>query len=303
MDNTLNMFTLQQLSIKYPNIKIVGNLFITINRLVELKNYTNNVNDLTWCKDKNIDKLKAIPSGTIICSPLALNDCTNKNINYIITDKPRILFQDILTHYFYSPPVLGSISKHAAIHQNVKIGENVSIGNYTTIEEGCEIGNNVYIGNNNVILKGTIIKNHVFIGNNNTIGGIGFGYEKDEEGNFKLIPHIGNVVIHNQVEIGNNTCIDRAVLGSTIINQNCKIDNLVHISHNVEIGSNSVIIANALIGGSTIIGKNVWVAPSSSIINGVSVNNNSVIGLGAVVIKSVEENAVVVGNPAKNIKK
>ncbi len=90
---------------------------------------------------------------------------------------------------------------------------------------------------------------------------------KNEEGKYSIIPHMGNVVIKNQVEIGNNTCIDRAVLGSTIINENVKIDNLVHISHGVSLGANSLIIANTMIAGSSIIGENVWVSPSSSILN------------------------------------
>ena len=297
------MFTLQQLSIKYPSIKIVGNKFTNINNLVALKSYTEKQDDLTWCNDKNIEKVRALKSGTVICSKLILDSDLNEKINYIITEKPRKLFQEILVAYFYTPPVLGNISYSSCIHPTVKLGKKISIGNYTTIEEDCEIGDNVYIGNNNVILKGTKISDNVFIGHNNTIGGIGFGYEKNEQGHFILIPHIGNVVIHSYVEIGNNTCIDRAVLGSTIIHKNCKIDNLVHIAHNVEIGSNSVIIANAMIGGSVFIGENVWVAPTASIINGISLGDNSLVGLGSVVIKSVEKEQIMVGNPAKNIKK
>lgn len=103
---------------------------------------------------------------------------------------------------------------------------------------------------NTVILKDTIIEDNVVIGANNTIGGVGFGYEKDREGNFELIPHIGNVHIKRNVEIGNNTCIDRAVLGSTILEENVKVDNLVHIAHGVFVGRNSVVIANAMVAGS-----------------------------------------------------
>jgi UDP-3-O-[3-hydroxymyristoyl] glucosamine N-acyltransferase len=108
-------------------------------------------------------------------------------------------------------------------------------------------------------------------------------------------------VIEDGVEIGNNTTIDRAVLGSTFIRKNSKIDNLVHIAHGVEIGENSLIIANAMVAGSTSIGRNVWVAPSASIINKISVGDNSIIGMGAVVVRSVSEGQTIVGNPGKDI--
>jgi UDP-3-O-[3-hydroxymyristoyl] glucosamine N-acyltransferase len=158
------------------------------------------------------------------------------------------------------------------------------------------------IGHNNTIHKKTIIGNDVKIGSNNTIGGVGFGYEKNEFGKNEVLPHIGNVVIKNKVEVGNNTCIDKAVLGSTIICENVKIDNLVHIAHGVIIKDNSLIIANSMIGGSSIIGENVWVSPSVSIINKISVGDNSLVGMGAVVLKSLDQNTVSVGNPSKVIK-
>jgi UDP-3-O-[3-hydroxymyristoyl] glucosamine N-acyltransferase LpxD len=167
------------------------------------------------------------------------------------------------------------------------------------IEKDCTIGTRSKIGHNTVLLRGTQVGDDVIIGCNNTIGGTGFGYEKDDEGNYTIMPHLGNVVIHNKVEIGNNTCIDRAVIGSTIIGENVKIDNLVHIAHGVVIGKNSLIIANAMIGGSTVIGENCWVAPSASVINKGQVADNATVGMGAVVTKPVEKNSTVAGNPAR----
>jgi UDP-3-O-[3-hydroxymyristoyl] glucosamine N-acyltransferase len=128
---------------------------------------------------------------------------------------------------------------------------------------------------------------------------VGFGYEKDEDGHYQVIPHIGGVLIEENVEIGNNTCIDRAVLGNTILKKNCKIDNLVHIAHGVIVGENSLVIAHAMVGGSTVIGDNVWVAPNAALINKITIGDNATIGLGAVVVKNVGENDTVIGNPAK----
>ena len=116
-----------------------------------------------------------------------------------------------------------------------------------------------------------------------------------------IIPHVGNVVIENGVEIGNNTCVDRGVLGSTILKENCKIDNLVHIAHGVVVGRNALVIALALVAGSVEIGENAWIAPSSSILQKVKIGKNATIGMGAVVLKNVGEEEVWVGNPAKKL--
>jgi len=150
------------------------------------------------------------------------------------------------------------------------------------------------VGKNTVIHKGTIIEHDVVIGDNCTIGGTGFGYEDGE-----LIPHKGNVVIKAGAHIGNNVCIDRAVIGSTLIGENVRIDNLVHIAHGVQVGEGSMIIALAMIAGSVRIGKNVWIAPSASIIQKIKIGDNAVIGLGSVVLKDVKEGQTVYGNPAK----
>ena len=138
---------------------------------------------------------------------------------------------------------------------------------------------------------------------NTTIGGTGFGYEKNTDGEFELFPHIGGVRIEKNVDIGANTCIDRGTLGNTIIGAGSKIDNLVHIAHNVKIGRNCAIIAHSMIGGSTVINDNCWVAPSACVRDGISIGSNSIIGLGSVVVKPIPDNEVWAGNPARKFEK
>lgn len=279
-----------------------GNNDIVISKIVALNDLANDDEiNLSWSNDNNLYKLKDLKTkSVIIVSNNATNEITNR-LSCIVVKNPRRAFQEILSTFFIKNKE-AKIESNSIIDNSTSIGDDVYIGHNVVIESNCVIGNNVKILHNTVILADTKIGNNVTIGCNNTIGGVGFGYEKNENGDFQLIPHIGNVIIKNNVEIGNNTCIDRAVLGSTIIGENVKIDNLVHIAHGVTIGSNSVIIANAMIAGSVKIEENVWIAPSASVLNQKSIGSNSLVGLGAVVTKDVKMNAIVVGNPAKFIK-
>ena len=214
------------------------------NKLIEkiINNFENSdENSILWLNNKNIEKIELINEGTVICCDINMTEglkISNK-LSLIIVENPKKIFSIIMKKFFAE----SKIHKiEIELHSKIKLGKNVHIGKGTILKDNCEIGDNTYIGHNNVILENTIIGSNVSIGHNNTIGEVGFGYEKDDEGNYYFIPHIGNVVIEDFVEIGNNNCIDRAVLGSTILKKNCKIDNLVHIAHGVIIGENSLII-------------------------------------------------------------
>ena len=292
------MITAEDIITEIKCLRFIGNRRSEVHRVVPASPANRDEDVIMWCGEKNIHLLEELKAGTIICPPLAEKLQLNENCNYIISENPRRYFQQVLLRFFTPKPVPG-ISPSAVVHPTACIGDDVTIGHHVVIEENCVIGNHTIIGHNTVILKDTIIGSHVKLGCNNTIGGTGFGYEKDDHGQYQLLPHIGNVIIKDHVEIGNNTTIDRAVLLSTVINENVKIDNLVHIAHNVQVGQNSLIIANSMIGGSTIIGENAWIAPSSSLINKISVGNDATVGLGAVVLKDVEASATVYGNPAR----
>lgn len=293
------MITVNDIISKFAPAKFTGNASNTVSTVVELGILNNYERALSWCNQKNIATLATIKSGAVICPVLEPSFNKLTGVDYIETDKPRHYFLQVLKTFFAPPDYERGIASSAKISPNVKLGKNISIGQNVVIEEGSLIGDDCSIGHNTVIYRNTVIGNSVSIGANCTIGGPGFGYEKNETGEYEMLPHIGNVVIENNVEIANNVCIDRAVLSSTVLGENVKIDNLVHIAHNVIIGKNSLIIANAMIGGSTVIGENVWVAPSASIMNKINISNNVVVGMGAVVIKPVVENSVIAGNPAQ----
>ena len=297
------MLLIKHIIDKLGCLEFIGDPQTPIKEVMQLNELNNRHDVLFWCNDKNIHKLSNISFGTVICSRAILSQERPYQCNLIIVDNPRLYFSRVVEFFFYSPVVREGISKSAVVHSSSVIGANCYIGENVVIEENCIIGDNCLIDHNTVLHHGTVLGEHVKIGCNNTIGGFGYGYEKNEQGEYKPIPHLGNVVIESNVEICNNTTIDRAALGSTLIGKNVKISNLVHIGHGVIIGQNSLIIANAMIAGSTVIGENVWISPSASIINKTTVGDNAVVGLSAVVIRPVENHSVVIGNPAKMIKK
>lgn len=277
---------------------------INIRNESEISNVTNNFeeateNTLMWLSEKNSEFITKIKKGLIICHTNTKLNNISKEISIIMVDNPRSIFSAIVNHFF-SEKKIHKIE--ISLLDNSIVSSNVNIGRGTIIEEDVEIGENTYIGYNNVILKGTKIGKNVIIGNNNTIGGAGFGYEKNSNGDYEHMPHIGNVIIEDDVEIGNNNCIDRSVIGSTILRKNSKIDNLVHIAHGVEIGENSLIIANSMIAGSTTIGQNTWIGPSTSIINKCKIGSNNMTGIGTVVVKSIGNNELHVGVPSKKLR-
>lgn len=187
------------------------------------------------------------------------------------------------------------------IHPEAVIDNDVQIAAGAIISAKVVIGNRVIIDPNSVI-NNCIICDDVIIGANSS-GFTGFGYIKDNQGRNVRLPHFGKVIIESFIEIGCNACIDIGALGNTIIRKGTKIDNLVHIAHNVEAGSNAMLIANSLLVGSSIMDENVWVTPSASIMNQAEIGDNAIIGMDAMGLKSVEQDSVMVGNPARNIRK
>lgn len=290
---------LHEIVAKIPVKDLVGNPNKLIQQVVSLTQKVFSEQDILWVSDSNTASIKSVSKATIICTEKARAEF-NPTCTYLVVDNPRLYFLNVVKNFFLEKEP-SFISQLATIDPSSKIGKDVTIKPGVVVEKDCEIGDGTSIDSNTVIKRKTIIGRGVKIGANNTIGGEGFGYEKNEAGQFEFIPHIGNVVIEDGVEIGNNTTIDRGVLGRTWIRKNAKIDNLVHIAHGVEIGENSLIIANAMIAGSVVIGQNVWVAPSSSVLNKLRVEDDAVVGMGAVVLKNIPEGQTVVGNPAKDI--
>jgi len=202
-----------------------------------------------------------------------------------------------------------TIGKNVYIGEFVSIGKNTVIGDNTYIYPNTSIGNNCKIGNETVIYAGVKVYEETVIGNQCTLhagavlGSDGFGFAPQDDKNYKKVPQIGNVVLEDRVEIGANTTIDRATLGSTIIRRGVKIDNLIQIAHNVEIGENTVIAAQTGISGSTKIGRNCMIGGQVGIIGHLTIADEVKIAAQAGIGKSITEvGAIVEGSPAFSIR-
>lgn len=208
------------------------------------------------------------------------------------------------------------ISELASISQEAKHGDEVYLGDYVVVEKGAIIGDsakiypqvfigeNVRIGNNAILYPGVKIYHDCVIGDNciihsgAVIGSDGFGFAPLEDGSFHKIPQIGNVIIEENVEIGANTSIDRATMGSTVIKKGTKIDNLCQIAHNVEIGQNTVMAAQTGVAGTTKIGSYCFIGGQVGFSGHITIGDNVKIAAQSGIMSNVEDGEELLGSPA-----
>lgn len=219
----------------------------------------------------------------------------------IRVNNPKVALAEIGNQFFVEHPKAG-IHPTAIIDPDAKIGKNVSIGAYcvigkATIGDNSVLDSNVRVYDDTVMGKGCVIKAGA------VLGGAGFGYEKDADGNKFRFPQIGQLIMGDYVEVGANTCIDRGALADTVIGNFTKINNLCHIAHNNKIGKNVTITGCVNVSGSNVIDDDVWIAPNSSIRGWVHIEKGSTVGMGAVVVKNIPEGETWVGNPAHKLEK
>ena len=223
---------------------------------------------------------------------------------------------NLLEMYNASRPQKSGVSKLASIHEEAIVGEGCYIGDFTVVERGaklgdkvqlypqCYIGDNVEIGEGTKLYPGVKIYEGCKIGRNciihagAVIGADGFGFAPKSDGTFAKIPQLGNVIIEDNVEIGANTCVDRAKTDSTIVRSGVKLDNLIQVGHNVQIGSNTVMSAQVGIAGTTKIGENCFVGGQVGFADHITVGNGCKIGSQSGLDKSVPDGEIRFGSPA-----
>ena len=238
----------------------------------------------------------------------------------IRVDDPYLALASLLEMYNKMTLDKKGVSDKAYIHPSASIGQNVYIGEFAFIGDNVVLADNVkvyphaYVGDNSRIGEGSMIFSGVrlyhdtVIGRNCTlhggviIGSDGFGFAPTENNEYIKVSQIGNVIIEDNVEVGSNTTIDRATIGSTIIRKGVKLDNLIQIAHNVEIGENTVIAAQTGISGSTKIGKNCMIGGQVGIVGHIRIGDNVKIQAQSGVSSNVADGEIIMGSPAINLR-
>ncbi len=307
----------------------------SIDKLLALSNIPNkhnikklkvvDIKDLVTAKNNEITFFHSKKYENLASKTKALFCITTNNLSKILPNKcNKIIVENVLiatamiTKKFYPNSVTDDFDfnvneinetkhkkkvkygKNILIGKNVRIGNNCLIGHNTIIESNVVIGNNCSIGSN-VIIKNTIIKNNVHILDGCIIGKKGFGFFPKQGNNFRY-PHIGTVIINDNVEIGCSSTIDRGSMSNTVIGKNTYLDNQIHIAHNNVIGDNCIIAGQVGFAGSSTLGNNVIIGGQAGISGHLKIGNNVQIAGGSGVIKSISDNSRVMGYPAKNLK-
>ena len=243
--------------------------------------------------------------------------CLNKNTVSIISKNPLIDFYKVVNLFYPESSIDNekintlksvhkllkkkiSIGKNTLIDKSANIGSNTTIGNNVIIKSNVNIGKNCIIGSN-VIIENSLLGDNIIVKSGTLIGQVGFGFNFEKKKRIKF-PHIGRVIIENDVQIGSFCTIDRGSLTDTVIGEFSSIDNQVQIAHNVKIGNFCMIAAQSGIAGSTIIGNNVKIGGQTGISGHLSIGNNVSIGGKSGVIADIEDNQTVMGYPAQKLR-
>lgn len=306
------MFTTQEIS-KVINGEVIGDSSISIKGVCDLKNSLKNHISYISSPEYNIFFESTQASALIVNRKFKL---TRKDITLIFVDNPTKDFVNIVNLFHPKEKIIDYIDDNAIISPKVKLGNNINISANVVIEDHVIIGNNVKIGAGSVISKNSIIGNNTIINPNVTIysdvnigdycridsgsviGSDGFGFIKENNRYFK-IPHIGKVILKDHVEIGSNCCIDRGTLSNTTIGEGSKLDNLVHIAHNVNIGKNCAIAGQVGIAGSSILEDDVALGGQVGIIGHLVIGKGSTVAAKSVVFQSIPSKSFVSGIPAR----
>jgi UDP-3-O-[3-hydroxymyristoyl] glucosamine N-acyltransferase len=273
--------------------------------------------DLVFLSQKKYRKILEHSKASAAIIPI---DETFDQIPVIQSENPHLSFIRII-ELLYQPEIPEpGIHGQAWVSQSAKIGSQVSIGAFSNIGDRVKVGDgttiyplvtiypNVKIGKNCIIhsnvsiRSSTEIGNEVIIHNGVTLGSDGFGYVKKKDGSYDKIPQIGQLLIKDKVEIGANTTVDRASLDSTTIHHGVKIDNLVQIAHNVDIGRNTIIAGQSGISGSVKVGKSVIMGGQVGIADHLNIGDNVIIAGKTGVIGNIRPNSIVAGYPHRDIK-
>lgn len=242
----------------------------------------------------------ALRAGAVILAPAGTEVTPGGSAAVIPVANPRAAFGQIVAAHF-APIAEPGIAATARVHASAVVDPTATIGEYSVVRAGAVVGAHAEIRDHVVIGREVEVGAHALIKSHAVVGEEGFGIEKDADGNNFHVPHIGSVRLSAYVEVGNFTTVCSGTIIPTIVGEYTKIDDHVHIAHNCQIGRNVIITACAEISGSVVIEDDVWIGPNVSVLQGLTLAKDSLLGIGAVAVRSVPENEVRVGNPAKRL--
>lgn len=260
--------------------------------------------DLAFCAyegEKGVACVSDSRASIILCKAGLRGKVSNPQSQLVFLDNPRYVFVHFVNMLKNQVRSGGSISPHAAIARSAQIGDDCQIGAFATIGEGCIIGDGTVI-EDGASIKNCTVGNRCVIQGRVAIGSDGFAYERRPDGRLERFPHLAGVVVGDRVEICANSSIARGSLTDTQIGNGTKLDALVHVAHNVRIGTDCQLAAGTIIGGSTVVGNSCWTGLNSALKNTIKLGNNVLVAAGACVISDVADDDIVAGVPAKSIK-
>jgi UDP-3-O-[3-hydroxymyristoyl] glucosamine N-acyltransferase len=217
---------------------------------------------------------------------------------FILVDDPRLAFARVVEAFFV-PRGTSGISEDAIVDDGAVIGRDVYIGPLCDIRRDVVIGDGARLEGSVTVHDGVRIGRNTVVRAGTVLGTDGFGFNRNGEGALEKFPQIGGVVIGDDVEIGSNVCVARGTMTDTAIGRGTKIDNLVQVAHNVQIGEDCLITAMVWLGGSVHIGNRCWLSPMVSILNGITIGNDVMVAMGSSVIRDVPDGEYVAGSPAR----
>ncbi len=235
----------------------------------------------------------------LVPSNLKVDGSDDKTLLFV--DVPRLRFAQMVNHFFVKKMAAG-IHPSAVIHASSKISSSAFIGPNVVIDQNCVVGEDCVIHANVHLYENTRLGRNVTINSSSSIGQDGFGYERLDSGEVFKFPHLGGVVLEDDVEIGACACIDRGTLDDTIIRRGARVDNLVHVAHNCEVGEHSYLISQCHLGGSVKVGKECWVSPLGAIRNGASIGDRVMVGMMSLVTKPIGDDVTLAGSPAQPLR-